>query len=148
VTDAIADHPVTRRIVGEGAAIFQTLFGGDQAPRPWHVELHQFRIETVLGQSGLPTPEGIHRDGVEGVIVMLVNRRNVSRGVTELFDPQGRPLGEFTLAHPGDCVFLDDTRILHGVTPIAPRDPVEPGIRDVLVVTFQRCGGTSTASAG
>jgi hypothetical protein len=109
--------------------------------------MHQFRIETVRGQSGLPTPEGIHRDGVEGVIVMLVNRRNVSRGVTELFDPQGRPLGAFTLAHPGDCVLLDDARVLHGVTPIAPHDPVEPGIRDVLVVTFQRRADTSVAPA-
>jgi hypothetical protein len=141
VSDAIAAHPITRRIVGGGASIFQSLFGGEEACS-WHVEMHQFRIEAVHGRSGLPTPEGIHRDGVDGVVVMLVDRRNVSSGVTELFDAQGRRLGAFTLAHPGDCVFLDDARILHGVTPIVPLDPAGPGIRDVLVVTFQRRRGT------
>ena len=141
VSDAVAAHPITCRIVGGAASIFQTLFGGGEEKRPWHVEMHQFRIEAVRGRSGLPTPEGIHRDGVEGVVVMLVNRQNVSSGVTELFDPQGRRLGAFTLARPGDCVFLDDNRVLHGVTPITPLDPVEPGIRDVLVVTFQRLRG-------
>jgi hypothetical protein len=27
---------------------------------------------------------------------------------------------------------------MHGVTPVQPLDPAEPGYRDVLVVTFRR----------
>jgi hypothetical protein len=27
---------------------------------------------------------------------------------------------------------------MHGVTPVEPIDPAEPGFRDVLVVTFRR----------
>ena len=27
---------------------------------------------------------------------------------------------------------------MHGVTPVEPVDPAEPGFRDVLVVTFRR----------
>ena len=103
----------------------------------WHVEMHQFRIEADSGQSGLPTPEGAHRDGVDWVCVLLVNRRNVSRGVTQIFDPGGRSLGEFTLTDPLDTVFLDDRRVLHGVTPITPIDPEGKAFRDVLVLTFR-----------
>ena len=70
-----------------------------------------------------PTPEGAHRDGVDWVCVLLVNRCNVSSGVTQIFTPDGRSLGAFTLTEPLDAVFLDDRRVLHGVTPIAPVDP-------------------------
>lgn len=130
IADAIADHPVTRGVIRAGL----DLFGAG----PWHVELHQFRIEAQVGQAGLPTPEGAHRDGVDWVIVMLVDRRNVDSGVTDIFTPEGESLGSFTLARPGDAVFLDDRRVLHGVTPIRPHDPDRPALRDVLVVTFRR----------
>jgi hypothetical protein len=77
------------------------------------VEIHQFRIEADSGQPGLPTPEGAHRDGVDWVCVLLVNRCNVSSGITQIFDPEGRSLGEFALTNPLDAVFLDDRRVLH-----------------------------------
>jgi hypothetical protein len=54
-------------------------------------------------------------------------------------------LGAFTLAQPGEAVFLDDARIFHGVTPIMPLNPDLPAIRDVLVVTFQRSDGGASA---
>jgi hypothetical protein len=129
VTDAIADHPVTQGVIRAG----QGLFG----PGPWHVELHQFRIEAREGEAGQPTPEGAHRDGVDWVIVMLVDRQNVDSGVTDIFAPDGTSLGSFTLTAPGDAVFLDDHRVLHGVTPIQPHDPSQPALRDVLVVTYR-----------
>src|SRR6185437_6520040 len=31
----------------------------------WHIEVHQFRIEARRGEDGKPTPEGMHRDGVD-----------------------------------------------------------------------------------
>ncbi|EPR09728.1 hypothetical protein M527_06255 [Sphingobium indicum IP26] len=101
-----------------------------------HVELHQFRIEARSGERGRPTPEGMHRDGVDWVFVMLVERRNVREGVTRIGTPQGRELGEFTLARPGDAVLIDDHRIMHGVTEIHAVDPARPAWRDALVVTF------------
>ena len=103
---------------------------------PWHVELHQFRIEATADAVGRPTPEGLHRDGVDWVFVMLIDRQNVTDGVTEIGYQDGRQLGRFTLAAPGDAVFLDDRRIFHGVTPIAGIDPALPAYRDALVVTF------------
>ncbi|HKY82055.1 MAG TPA: 2OG-Fe dioxygenase family protein [Sphingobium sp.] len=104
--------------------------------RSWHVEMHQFRIETQESHVGRPTPEGLHRDGVDWVFVMLIERRNVREGVTRIGAPDGTPLGEFTLAEPGDTVLIDDHRILHGVTEIHAVDPARPAWRDALVVTF------------
>jgi hypothetical protein len=116
----------------------RNLFGRLTPARAWHVEVHQFRIEARPGQAGRPTPEGMHRDGVDYVLVLLVNRRNIASGMTSVHDLTGHPLGEFTLTDPFDAALVDDARVMHGVTPVQPLDPAEPGYRDVLVVTFRR----------
>lgn len=108
--------------------------------RNWHVEAHQFRIEAAPDSAGRPTPEGMHRDGVDWVLVLLVRRENVDEGVTEIATPEGRHLGAFTLTDPLDAVLLDDRRILHVVTPVTPHDPGRPAWRDVLVLTFKHRG--------
>jgi hypothetical protein len=41
------------------------------------------------------------------------------------------------LTDPLDAEFVDDSRLLHGVTPVEPID-VGAAYRDVLVVTFRR----------
>jgi hypothetical protein len=136
VLDAIADHPTTRAVIDAGLDLFHPITL--DPPASWHVELHQFRIEALVGEAGQPTPEGAHRDGVDWVIVMLIDRVNVESGVTDIYAPDGAGLGAFTLTAPGDAVFLDDHRVLHGVTPIRPHDPETPALRDVLVVTYRR----------
>ncbi len=103
----------------------------------YFVEMHQFRIEASPGQVGQPTPEGMHRDGVDRVCVMLVDRVNLEQGVTSIARPDGEPLGAFTLVAPMDAVFIDDHRVVHGVTAVTPADPTQPGHRDVLVLTFK-----------
>ena len=143
VTDAIADHPVTQAVIAAGLALFHPLTGSP--PASWHVELHQFRIEALPGETGQPTPEGAHRDGVDWVIVMLVDRVNVQSGVTDIFAPDGTSLGAFTLTAPGEAVFLDDHRVLHGVTAIRPDSDGGPARRDVLVVTYRQDGGPREA---
>jgi hypothetical protein len=130
--------------VGSGATLTtvlkfcHTLFGMLSPAPSWHVEVHQFRIEARTGESGRPTPEGMHRDGVDFVLVLLVNRTNIVSGVTSVHDLTGKELGEFTLTQPFDAALVDDTRVMHGVTPVEPLNPAEPGYRDVLVVTFRR----------
>lgn len=105
--------------------------------RRWHVEVHQFRIEALSGQPGNPTPEGVHRDGVDYVLVLLVGRHNIASGTTTIYAPDGRPLGSFTLTQPFDATLIDDRRVYHGVTPVQALDPSQPAYRDVLVVTFR-----------
>lgn len=104
----------------------------------WHIETHQFRIEARRGEAGRPTPEGMHRDGVDHVLVLLIGRQNVQSGETSIHDLQSRALGSFTLTEPLDAALVDDRRVMHGVTPVEPVDPEQPGFRDVLVVTFRR----------
>jgi hypothetical protein len=119
-------------------ATCRTLFERLLPARSWHIEVHQFRIEARSGVEGRPTPEGMHRDGVDHVLVLLIGRRNIQSGVTSIHDATGRNLGSFTLAEPFDAAWVDDHRVMHGVTPVEPIDPVQPGFRDVLVVTFRR----------
>jgi len=104
----------------------------------WKIEVHQFRIEARPGHEGLPTPEGLHRDGVDFVLVLLVNRSNIASGTTSIHAPDGRELGRFTLTHPFDAALVDDARVAHGVTAVKAIDPAQPAYRDVLVVTFKR----------
>ncbi|HUP91840.1 MAG TPA: 2OG-Fe dioxygenase family protein [Solimonas sp.] len=106
-------------------------------PPRWHVEVHQFRVEALAG-GGNPTPEGMHRDGVDYVLVLLVRRHNVASGTTTIRSPQNLDLGSFTLTDPMDASLLDDARVFHGVTPVVPVDAAMPAFRDVLVVTFRR----------
>jgi hypothetical protein len=111
-------------------------FGRFKPDASWKIELHQFRIEAKAGYPGRPTPEGVHRDGVDFALVLLVRRENVASGTTTVHDPSGRTLGSFTLTEPFDAAFVDDSRVLHGVTPVVPLDPSRPAYRDVLVATF------------
>ncbi len=117
--------------------MFAEAAGIPPAAPSWLVEMHQFRIEADPQHAGLPTPEGMHRDGVDWVAVTLIGRHNVSGGVTAVADEARRPLGSFTLETPLDTVLLDDHRVWHGVTPVQPLDPAVPAHRDVLVLTFR-----------
>lgn len=113
------------------------LFGGIAPARVWHIETHQFRIEARTGEAGQPTPEGRHRDGVDFVLVLMIRRENIARGVTTIHGPDGADLGSFTLEHPFEAALVDDHRVFHGVTAVEPIDPSKPAYRDVLVVTFR-----------
>lgn len=103
----------------------------------WHVEVHQFRIEAGVQHQGRPTPEGLHRDGVNFVMVLMVKRHNIAEGTTTIHDASGAQLASFTLTQPLDMTLVDDERCLHGVTPVVPIDPAQPAYRDVLVITFR-----------
>jgi len=119
---------------------FCRAFFGELTPDvgAWHIELHQFRIEARPGEPGQPTPEGVHRDGVDYVLVLLIDRLNIASGTTTIHAADGELLGSFTLTHALDAALVDDSRVFHGVTPVEPEDPAAVSHRDVLVVTFRR----------
>jgi hypothetical protein len=126
-------HPVWPRLLRTLAATCSALKGA----QPWHVEAHQFRIDTTDG-IGRPTPEGAHRDGVDFVAVALVDRAGVKGGETRVFDASGPTGIRFTMIEPWTTLLLDDERVIHETTPIQPL--TEGGHRDTLVLTF-RAGG-------
>jgi hypothetical protein len=116
-----------------GNRVFSQISGNPQ----WHIELHQFRIEARDGRMGKPTPEGVHRDGVDFVIVVMIKRVNIDSGATTIYDLDNQLVGEFTLRDPFDMVLVNDRKLYHGVTPITQLDADTEAFRDVLVITFK-----------
>jgi len=137
VEPAFVAGPSVAAILRHCRALFERLAGAVA----WHVELHQFRIEAQAGIEGQPTPEGMHRDGVDYVLVLMVRRHNIDRGTTLIGAPDGSFVDAFTLVEPFDAALLDDHRTYHGVTPVQAHDPGAPAWRDVLVVTFRKAAG-------
>ena len=135
IADDVAGGASMGTILEYCRALFSRLAPGTST---WHIEAHQFRIEAKPGEHGKPTPEGMHRDGVDYVLVLLVNRRNIRSGTTTVHDLDRRTLGSFTLTDPLDAALVDDSRCFHGVTPVEPENPAQPAYRDVLVVTFRK----------
>ncbi|WP_460712155.1 2OG-Fe dioxygenase family protein [Lysobacter terrae] len=135
IEPAIGDSASLRTILEFSRAVFAPL-----APevRDWHIEVHQFRIEARPDEPGEPTPEGVHRDGVDYVLVLLIDRQNIASGTTTIHAADGALLGSFTLTEVFDAALVDDSRVFHGVTAVTPLDPTLPAHRDVLVVTLRR----------
>ena len=104
----------------------------------WFAEAHQFRIDTTDG-IGRPTPEGAHRDGVDFVAVMLIQRHGIKGGETRVFEVDGPSGQRFTMTEPWTLLLLDDERMIHESTPIQPLDAEDSGLsyRDTLVLTFR-----------
>jgi hypothetical protein len=135
VTDAIASGASLQTILRYALRLF-----GPMAPgvSDWRVEVHQFRIEAKADAAGEPTPEGVHRDGVDYVLVLMVDRQNIASGTTTIHRADGVELGSFTLTDALDAALVDDARVFHGVTPVTAIDPSQASHRDVLVVTLKR----------
>lgn len=133
VRDDVADGPTLRSAIRVLTTVADRRC---RATGRWRVEVHQFRIDARAGGPGKPTPEGVHRDGVDFVLVMMVGRRNVAHGVSTIADACGTPLVRVRLSEPFDTMLLDDARVRHGVSPIQALDPARPAFRDVLVVTL------------
>ena len=133
VPDAIVGTATLRTILSACRALFDGLAPGHD----WHIEIHQFRIEARPGEAGQPTPEGLHRDGVDYVLVLMIDRTNIASGTTTIHGLDKAELGSFTLTRPLDAALVNDRRVYHGVTAVQPLDPAAPAHRDVLVVTFR-----------
>jgi hypothetical protein len=116
---------------------FGDVASGLKGAQTWYVEAHQFRIDTTDG-IGRPTPEGAHRDGVDLVVVLLIDRYAVKGGETRVFDANGPQGQRFTLLEPWTALMLDDARMIHESTPIQPVGP--GGHRDTLVLTYRAAG--------
>lgn len=135
IADAIATGASLGTVLAWCRREFDALAGARQ---DWHVEVHQFRIEAHPDTPGQPTPEGMHRDGVDFVMVLMIGRHNIAQGTTTIHALDRSLLGSFTLAQAFDAALVDDARVFHGVTAVVPVDAALPAYRDVLVVTFRR----------
>ena len=104
----------------------------------WQINVHQNRSVTTLDNVAPLTPEGIHQDGHEYVMISILRRENVRGGETRLWrsPDAAEPIWRGTM-QPGQAVLLDDRAVWHDVTEIVP-DVGEVGRRDILIVSFSR----------
>lgn len=89
---------------------------------------------------GDPSVEGWHRDGVDKVGVMCVDRHNINGGVNLFRRTDGsRPRQFKMILDPGHLIVFDDRQCMHRVTSIMPADQDEVGWRDVFLMSFPEC---------
>lgn len=106
------------------------------AEQSWNVDVHQIRIVATPGEEGEPTPEGAHHDENDFVCMHLINCQNTLGGVSTIYDTNRKPLESFTLHDPMDSVIVWDPHVMHGVSPICPRDLDKRAVRDMLLMGY------------
>ncbi|MDI3420388.1 2OG-Fe dioxygenase family protein [Streptomyces luteolus] len=103
----------------------------------WQINVHQNRTRADGGRPGPLTPEGVHHDGHEFVMIAVLRRNNAGGGETRLWKPGAdAPFWTGTLK-PGQAVLLDDKALQHDVTDVTSADG-GPGHRDIVIVAFSR----------
>lgn len=128
-------NPVFEGLLRSLASVFDEACGGTAG---WNIRLHPYRILAGEGGSGHPTPEGLHRDGVDFIVTLMVKRVNVRGGETRVTDAGGVVVERRTLLHPMEMLVADDARTLHEVTAVAPDVAGLDAYRDVLVIAYTR----------
>ena len=134
---SVVAHPAWQRLIQSAAQMCSEVAPVGEGADQWYIEAHQFRIDTTDG-IGRPTPEGAHRDGVDFVMVFLLDRVGIKGAETRVFEADGPKGQRFTLTEPWSLLWMDDAKVIHESTPIQPVD--EHGHRDTLVLTFRRDG--------
>jgi hypothetical protein len=103
----------------------------------WQINVHQNRTVATPEKPGQLTPEGVHHDGHEFVLIAILRRHSVTGGVTRLWNPgEDEPFFSDVL-EPGQAVVIDDRAIAHDVTDVLPENG-QPGNRDILITAFSR----------
>ena len=94
------------------------------------------------GRARPPDAGGVHRDGVD----FVADPPRQPREHRQRHDDGLRPRRHGARQLHADRsvstrALVDDNRVAHGVTPVAPLDAARPAHRDVLVVTFRKIVG-------
>ncbi|MEU3859291.1 2OG-Fe dioxygenase family protein [Streptomyces sp. NPDC028722] len=137
VDQALLDTAVFRLLLAQFVPrIAELAPAGEPSAPVRRINIHQHRIVATEREAGKPTPEGIHRDGVEHIVMMLIARKDVTGGVSTLHDNTESPVLTHTLSDPGDYIFLDDRTGLHSVSPVRVAPGAVEGYRDMFFLEF------------
>jgi len=103
----------------------------------WQINVHQNRSSASSATTAPLTPEGVHHDGHEFVMIAVLRKQNVAGAQTRLWKPGAdQPFWSGTL-EAGQAVLLDDRAIAHDVTDVESANG-EPAHRDIVIVAFSR----------
>lgn len=102
--------------------------------RRFHLDVHQYRVYGKPGLAGTSVPEGAHRDGMQCVAIVVVERKGITPESAEfsLIDPETKQPFLTTVVEAGEGIILDDTKMLHDAKPIIASGS-ETGYRDYFV---------------
>ena len=105
--------------------------------RLWKAQCFQNRILTSPDEIGQPAPEGMHRDGVDYVLTLFIDRTGADGGESSVYLAEDRSrIAAIQLGLPGEYLFVDDRKLLHDVTGLSLKPGCELGHRDVLIAMF------------
>lgn len=94
------------------------------------------RVRADVDVAGEPTVEGVHRDGIQALAVTCVNRVNVVGGESIVYEDQaGKHPVLRTMLEPGNSLYMQDMFLYHYVSPIKSADGINPGYRDIIIMT-------------
>ena len=101
----------------------------------WLVNCHLIRTHAFKDKAGDPAPEGVHRDGVEYIIMGCVGTCNISGAISTLYKSEeaNSAIYSCTLA-PGEALLVDDRQLMHGVSPVVAKG--DPAYRDMILMGF------------
>jgi hypothetical protein len=103
----------------------------------WQINVHQNRTRASIEKPGQLTPEGVHQDGHEYVMIAVLRRHSVTGGETRLWRRDAPEPFWKGILQPGQAVLLDDKAVWHDVTDVLPENG-QPGYRDIFIVAFSR----------
>lgn len=130
---AVVDSAALAQAFAAASAYLEGVRPGES----WKAQCFQNRIISEPDEVGHPAPEGIHRDGVDFVLTLFVDRVGAEGGVSSAYLAEDQSLlAESQLAQPGEYLFVDDRKLLHGVTGLSLESGHETGYRDVLIAMF------------
>ncbi|WP_165957307.1 2OG-Fe dioxygenase family protein [Pseudomonas sp. H9] len=131
---AFIDSPVLHTLLAADLALMDLTVGAHD----WRVTCHQFRTLCDQQHQGQATPEGRHRDGHDFVFQHLIKREAVIGGESRIFRDDGATVFSATLTGDMETIALNDRRLLHEVSPLKMFNGALQGIRDMLIIDFDR----------
>ncbi|MDR6680225.1 2OG-Fe dioxygenase family protein [Pseudomonas oryzihabitans] len=132
LTPFVANHELIKEMTSSYALRFYRITG----ERRWRVFIHQVRITAAGGLAGLPTPEGVHKDGVTFSTLLCVKRSSNCVGAENIiYDNNKKSIYECLLSDPGELVIFDDQKVYHSVNKLYSRSDID-ATRDMLFLEF------------
>lgn len=96
-----------------------------------------YEFSALAREEKITALKAVHRDGVDFVLTMLIDRNNLSGGESFAYAQDGQTLqASVTLKEAGDFIFLNAKRMKHSVEPISRLDPANEGCRNALIAMF------------
>lgn len=119
-------------------------FAEPTSHRAYELQCSYIRYEPTIEEPAFPAPIAPHQDMIDGVIVVLHKRGDLTGGLSRIYGLDNEPLIELDLA-VGEGLVVKDDRVKHQVTTLQlePGRSWRPGdraYRDIMIVRFQPVG--------